>query len=184
MPVALVTAAATMYAANQQRKGAESGARAQTDASNAAIAEARQNIAPYSEFGQQAMPLIQQLNNGDFSAFESSPDYKFALSKGLDSIDRRAAARGGLFGGGNTRDAMTFASGLASQNLNNYRNSLFNQVGIGQNAASSLTGAVTGQLNNIGNARQSAYQQRADTNSQLAGGLAGLINQQYQKRAY
>lgn len=179
MPAAIVMAASAAYAANQQRKAASKGAQAQTDASNAAIGEARQNLAPYSQFGQQAIPLLQQLNSGDYSAFENSPDYKYALSSGLNSIDHRAAARGGLFGGGNTRDAMTFASGLASQNLGAYRSSLFNQLGVGQSAANTMTGAVTGQLNNIGNARQSSYQQQGDTNAQLAGGIGGLFSRYY-----
>lgn len=184
MPAAIITGIATIYAANQQRKGASQGAQAQTDASNAAIGEARQNLSPYMDFGKSALPQLQQLNAGDYSGFLDSPDYKAALEMGQDQIDHGAAARGGLFGGGNTRDRIKFGSGLAAQYLDQYRRSLFNQAGMGQQSAAALTGMVTPQMNNIGNARQSAYQSRADTNSQLAGGLAGMINRQYQQRNY
>lgn len=181
MPAAIVTGAVGLYSAHQQRKGASQGAQAQTDASNAAIGEARQNLSPYMDFGKSALPQLQQLNAGDYSGFLDSPDYKAALEMGQDQIDHSAAARGGLFGGGHTRDTIKFGSGLAAQYLDQYRRSLFDQAGMGQDAANTLTGAVTGQLNNIGNARQSAYQSRADTNSQLAGGLAGMFNNQYQR---
>lgn len=182
MPAALVMAASAAYAANQQRKAASQGAKAQTDASNAAIGVAQDNLAPYMDFGKSALPALQQLNSGDYSGFLKSPDYLAALNLGQDQIDRGAAARGGLFGGGHTRDSISFGSGLASQYLNQYRNSLFNQAGMGQQAAGTLTGAVTGQLNNIGNARQSSYQQQADANSQFAGGLGGLAARYYNQK--
>jgi hypothetical protein len=172
-------AASAAYAANRQRKAASKGAQAQEDASNAAIGEARQNLGPYSEFGQQAIPQLQQLNSGDYSGFLSSPDYLAARDMGQSQLDHSAAARGGLFGGGNTRDTIKFGENLATQYLGNYRNSLFNQLGVGQNAANTMTGAVTGQMNNIGNARQSSYQQQGDTNVQLAGGIGGLFSRYY-----
>jgi hypothetical protein len=181
MPAAIVTGAVGLYSAHQQRKGAKEGAQAQTDASNAAIGEARQNLSPYMDFGQSAIPLLQQLNQGDYSGFLNSPDYLAARDLGQGQIDHSAAARGGLFGGGHTRDTMKFGSQLGAQYLGQYRNSLLNQLGGGQNAASTLTNAVTGQMNNIGDARQSAYQSQADTNTQLAGGLAGMFNNQYQR---
>jgi hypothetical protein len=172
-------AASAAYAANRQRKAASKGAQAQEDASNAAIGEARQNLGPYSEFGQQAIPQLQQLNSGDYSGFLSSPDYLAARDMGQSQLDHSAAARGGLFGGGNTRDTIKFGENLATQYLGNYRNSLFNQLGVGQSAANTMTGAVTGQMNNIGNARQSSYQQQADASSQLAGGIGGMFNNWY-----
>lgn len=195
MPAAIVTAAVGLYSAHQQRKGAKEGAKAQAAASNAAIGEqqrqydqTRNDLSPFMQFGQQAIPLLSQLSGGDYSGFLNSPDYLAARDLGQSQIDHGAAARGGLFGGGNTRDTMKFGSQLGAQYLNQYRDSLFQQAGMGQNAAAGLgglganmAGQIGAQYKNIGNARQSAYQQGADTNSQLAGGLAGMFNGMYQQ---
>lgn len=198
MPTALVMGAATLYSAHQQKKGAERGAQAQTDASNAAIEEQRRqydqtrsDLSPYMQFGQSAIPGLTALNSGDYSGFLNSPDYLAARDLGQSQLDHSAAARGGLFGGGNTRDTMKFGSQLASQYLGNYRNSLFQQAGMGQNAAAGLgsfganmANQVGSQYNNIGNARQSSYQSQADTNSQMAGALGGMFNNWYEQNKF
>jgi hypothetical protein len=103
------------------------------------------------QWGGQAIPLLSQLNAGDYSGFLNSPDYKAALQQGQAAIDSDAAAKGGLFGGGHTKDAIAFGSGLASQYLGNYRNSLFNQASAGQNAAAGLGGIGAQSANAIGN---------------------------------
>lgn len=184
---AAVTVVGGAIAKNQANKGAKAQANAAQSAADAQAAardQARQDLMPYSQFGQQAIPLLDKLSNGDYSAFENSPDYQYALSHGLDAIDHRAAARGGLFGGGNTRDAMTFSSGLASQNLGNYRNSLFQQLGGGQSAAAGQGGFSMNAANNIGgyltdqgNARASAYNNNAQFAAGAAGALGGMFNQ-------
>lgn len=198
MPAAIVMGAATLYAASQQKKAASQGAQAQTNASNAAIDEqrrqydlTRQDQAPWLQAGQQALGQQQAFLSGDWSGFQNSPDYKYALDQGLNAIEHRAAARGGLFGGGNTRDAMTFGSGLATQNANSYWNKIAGMSGTGQQTASNLGqfGAnmatnIGNQYNNIGNARQSSYQAQGDTNSQMAGALGGLFNNWYQKNQW
>ena len=188
MPAAIVMGVATLYAANQQKKGAQQGAQAQTDASNAAIAEqqrqfdlTRSDQAPWMQAGQDALGKQAAFLNGDWSGFENSPDYKYALQQGMGSLDHSAAARGGLFGGGADRDRMQFVTGLATQNANGYWNKLAGMSNTGQQTASGLgnlgmnmANQIGAQYNNIGNARQSSYQQRADANSQMIGGLAGL----------
>lgn len=162
-------------AKNQANKAAKGASNAITQAQQQQYEQTREDLAPYRDFGAGAIPLLQQLAGGDYSAFENSPDYKYALSSGLDSIDHRAAARGGLFGGGNTRDAMTFASGLASQNLNNYRGSLFNQAQMGQGAAAQTGQFGANAANNIGNAKAGYYQQVGQNNADFATGTAGAL---------
>lgn len=172
---AAVSVVGGAIAKNQANKAAKGASNAVTQAQQQQFEQTRQDLSPYRDFGAGAIPLLQQLAGGDYSAFENSPDYKYALSSGLDSIDHRAAARGGLFGGGNTRDAMTFASGLASQNLNNYRGSLFNQAQVGQNAATQTGQFGANAANNIGNAQAGYYQQVGDNNSQFTAGTAGAL---------
>src|SRR5690606_40585715 len=41
--------------------------------------------------------------------FQTGPGYEFAMSQGLDALERRAAARGQLNSGGTSLDTLTFA---------------------------------------------------------------------------
>lgn len=168
------------YASNQANKGAKGAANAVTDAQRQQYEQTRQDLMPFMEFGQGAIPQLQQLAAGDYSGFTSSPDYLAALEMGQNQLDHSAAARGGLFGGGNTRDTIKFGSGLAAQYLNQYRNSLFDQAGMGQNAAAQAGQFGANAANQIGNAQAGYYQQRGNNNAQLGGIFAGGLNNMLQ----
>lgn len=186
-----------LYSANQQKKSAQGAANAQQAAADAATAEQRRQFdltrgdqAPWLQAGQGALAQMQALNSGDFGSFTQSPDYQFAFDQGLQGLDRSASARGGMFSGGADADRMKFASGLASQNYNQFYNRLQSMAGQGQTTASGLGSLGMGMANNIGNiginmgdARASSYGQRADTNSQLAGLLGGAFNNYMQGRS-
>jgi len=196
--VAVGAAAVTVvggYMSNKSANGAaKDAANAQGQMSQAAIDEQRRQFdlsradqAPWLAAGTDALGKQGAFLNGDWSGFMNSPDYKYALSQGLDTIDHRAAANGGLFGGGNTRDAMRFGSGLATQNADNYWSKLSGLSGTGQNSAQNLgaLGAnmatnIGNQYNNAGNARASAYQQIGQNNADFWGGTAGVINNGFQ----
>lgn len=177
---AVGSAAATVVggaiAKNQANKAAKGAANAITDAQQQQYDQTRQDLAPYRDLGSNAIPLLQKLYGGDYSGFMDSPDYQAAYTQGLDAIDHRAAARGGLFGGGNTRDAMQYGSGLASQYLGNYRGSLMNMIGVGQNAAGQTGQFGQNAANAIGNANAGYYQQVGQNNSDFAAGTAGALN--------
>lgn len=187
---AVVAAGAAAYSANQQKKAAQGAANAQTQASNAAIGEQRaareqmrNDLSPYMQAGGGALAQLQALNSGDMSSFKSSPDYQFALEQGIQGLDRSAAARGSLFSGGQQADLMRFGQGLATQNYNNYYSRLADLARMGQNSAAGVGSAGMGAASNIGNfmtgagqAQANAFQQRADANSGLVTGLAGLAN--------
>lgn len=198
MPWGAVAAAVVgAYSASQSNKAAKDGANAQAGASQRSIDEqrrefdlARSDQAPWLAAGTDALGRQTSFLNGDWSGFMNSPDYKYALSQGLDTIDHRAAANGGLFGGGNTRDAIRFGSGLATQNADNYWSKLAGMSGTGQNTAQNLGAMGMNMATNIGNqytnaanARASAYGQVANNNSQLAAGLGGAFNNWYQQNS-
>jgi hypothetical protein len=176
-------------AKNQANKGTQ----AQVDAQQQAIDEQRRqydltrsDLNPYMQFGGQAIPGLTALNNGDYSGFLNSPDYLAALNQGQGQIDHSAAARGGLFGGGHTKDTVQFGSDLASQYLGNYRNSLFQQAGMGQNAAAGLGGLGANMATNIGNAYGNMGDARAsgyNNNAEFAAGAAGSLNGLFQNYA-
>lgn len=188
MPAAAIGVVATAYAANQQKKAAQGAANAQGRAYDAATAEnarqydqSRQDNMPWLQAGQNALAQMQALNSGDFSSFNQSPDYQFAYDQGLKSLDRSAAARGGMYSGGADADRMQFASGLASQNYNNYYNRLAGLSGTGQNTATNLGSLGQNYANTNANlltgaadARASAYGQKAYANNMLAGSIANF----------
>lgn len=115
-----------------------------------ALANANTQMQPYSAAGIAGLEGLNRLNSGDYSSFENSPDYKYALREGLAGVEGSAAARGGLYSGNAMRALQATGSGLASQNLGNYRNALMGQIGIGQNAAGTLTNAGFNAAQGIG----------------------------------
>jgi hypothetical protein len=195
---AVIGAVVSIYGASQQNKAANKGANAQERASQAAIDEQRREYdqtrtdqMPWLTAGTGALGQMGALNSGDFSSFHASPDYKFALQQGMDTLDHSAAARGGLFGGGHTRDLVKYGQGMAEQNYNNFYNRLQSMAGQGQTTASGLgtLGAnmaqqIGAQYNNIGNARQSAYNQIGQNNAQAGAAVGGAINQYGQYKGW
>jgi hypothetical protein len=185
--IAVGTAA---YSANQQKKAASQGAAAMQKATDQSVAEQqrqydqnRQDQMPWMQAGQNALGQMQALNSGDFSSFKQSPDYQFAFDQGLQAINRSAAARGGLRSGGTDVDLTRFGQGLATQNYSNYYNRLAGLAGQGQGTAQNLGAAGQATANNLSNlwtgnanTRMSAYQQRADANSQMASAIGGVLN--------
>lgn len=181
MPVTAISTAVGLYGAHQQNKAAKDARNAQNQGlqqGQAAFEQARQDLMPFANFGREAIPLLQQLNAGDFSGFENAPDYQFALQQMTQGLDRSAAARGSLFSGGHEVDLAERLGGLASQNLGAYRGSLLQQLGLGQSAAAGqagMAGQVAGLYGQQG-ANNAAYAlQRGDNNAQLGAGLGGLF---------
>jgi hypothetical protein len=191
--VAVAATAVTAYGSYQQKKSAEKGTQAGIDGQLAGIDEqrrqfdlTRQDMAPWMQQGQWALGQRRAAMEGDWSGFMNSPDYKYALQEGLGAIDSRAAARGGLFGGGNTRDAIKFGQGMALQNYNNYDNRLAGISNTGQNTAGTLGQFGSQMANNVSNAygnmgqiRQSGYNNTANMWGNLAQQGVGMLGQYY-----
>jgi len=101
---------------------------------------------------------------GDFSMqnFQADPGYAFRMSEGLKSLDRQAAARGGLISGGALKAAQRYGQDLGSQEYQNafdrYQINRANQLqplqslmGAGQTATNQLAGAAGNYGTNAGN---------------------------------
>lgn len=197
MPWGVAVAAIGAYGASQQAGAAKDGARAQRDAADAATAEqrrqydqTREDQAPWLQAGQGALGQLQALNGGDFSSFKESPDYQFRFNEGMRGLDRSAAAKGGLYGGGHSADLLKYGAGMASQGYGDYYNRLASIAGVGQTTASGLGSLGMGMANQIGNnyqaaGRASAYgsQGQADAWSGFAAGLGGQVNNWYQNNS-
>jgi len=131
---------------------------------------------PYYDAGTNALSQLDAVNSGDYSGFNSSPDYLFAQQQGLQGLDRSAAARGSLFSGGADADRMTFASGLASQNLNSYRGNLMQLANMGQNQSQYMGQLGQNYGNQFANAMGIKGQADAQRASATAGAQAGYGN--------
>lgn len=199
MPVAgaLIGAAGTAYAANQQRDAARDAARAGQDAANAGRADIEQaygrydaNAQPYMQAGGQGLTALQQLLSGDYRAAMASPFVQAQMDMGLQAYDRSAAARGGLRSGGHSADLLRLGSQIASSGINDYRNTASGLAQLGAGMTSSLgssgLSAASGmahQGNMAGAARASGYMGQADAMNQGIAGLGGIFNNWYQRNS-
>lgn len=188
-------AAAAVVGAVASDRASDKAADASQSATNSSIGEqraARQeyqaNIAPYTQAGTGSLATLQALNRGDFSSFEQSPDYAFTRDQGLAGLDRSLAARGGLNSGGADADRIRFASGLASQQYDNFYNRQYNLAAMGQNAIAGQGSMAQSTANNIGNlltanatAQGNAAIQQGNNYANTANQLGGAY-QQYQGR--
>lgn len=172
MSWALVAGAAiTVVGGAISSRNANKGVDAQTNASLAATEEQRRqydqtrtDMMPWLDAGTGALTQQQAFLDGDWSGFQNSPDYKWAVDQGFKGLDRGAAAGGNLWGGGADADRIGLGQGLATQYANNYYQKLAGLSGTGQSTAGQLgqfganTANQIGQnYNNAGQARASGY---------------------------
>lgn len=190
---ALIVAGGTYLAGQQQAGAAEDAAGLGYDAAMAGVKEQeaarqqfQQNIAPYLTVGTGALGTLQALQAGDFGSFVEDPGRQFMLQQGLQGLDRTAAARGSLSGGGADADRIALASGLADQSYSDYYNRLYNLATMGQNAAVGAGSMGMQSASNIGNLLgQGAAAQgagaigSANAWSNAIGGLSGLAGQYF-----
>lgn len=147
-------------------------------------------------FDQDGNPVSgPKINNGsqpgtpNYGSFFSSPDYQFALDQGRQTVERSAAARGGLNSGNTLRALTDYGQGMASQQYGNYFNRLAGLAGIGQTATNStanLGANMAGNVGNLmvgqGNARASGIATQANVWGNTLGSLGGLAYDRFNNR--
>lgn len=188
---AVIGAGAALVGAAGQSRAGQRGADAQERASQAATEEqrrqydqTRQDLMPWMNTGGWALGQQQNFLQGDWSGFENSPDYKFAVDQGFAGLDRGAASQGNLWGGGTDADRMRLGQGLATQYAGNYYNRLAGLSNTGQATAGQIGqfGQQYGQqygnnAMNAAGARASSYANTANAWSNAAGQGAWLFGQ-------
>ncbi len=190
---AVIGAAAGLVGNYMSNKGNERGADAATGAQYAAIDEqrrqydqTREDMAPWLTAGRGALGRLEGLLTNP-NSIQDSTAYQWRLGQGMQGLDRSAASRGNLFSGGHNADVQSFGQGMASQEYGDQWNRLAGLAGVGQTTANSLgslganmAGNIGNALGNIGQARQSMYQQQGQNNANLAYGIGGAFNNWYQ----
>lgn len=143
-----LSAVTGLLGASKASKSAKKAAQLQAQSAKDAMNQnqryydtARTDLAPYRQFGTEALTRLSDLNNTPFQ-FEQEPGYQYRLNEGEKGISRMTAA-GSLPSGGATLKALNrFNQDYASNEYGNAynrwadnRNNLINQVGIGYGAA-------------------------------------------------
>lgn len=97
----------------------------------------------------------------------TDPSYAFNLSQGEQALDRRAAASGQFQSGGALKDAMTYASGLASNEFSNQFARLGTISGEGASVTTTTNNTNTASETALNNSytQQGTAQQNADLNN-------------------
>ena len=180
------------------KEGAEEQAGATDRASalsNAQYYQTREDQMPFLEAGKGALnkliPLASNYKPFDYNAMTADPGYGFRLSEGQKSLDRAAAARGGLISGSALKAATRYGQDMGSQEYTNAfnryqteRNAQLNPLqslaGVGQTTATNLGTMGAQNAANVGNlmtggAAASAAGRVGQTNA-ITGGLGTYLN--------
>lgn len=171
--IALVGLGTAAYQANEAGEAADQVA----GGARQGLAEYQQYNAPFYNAGTSALSRLERLNSGDFSAFEESPDYRFAFDQGNEAILRGAASRGSLNSGGTDADLARFGQGLASQNYDRYYSRLAGLANLGANTAQGLGGQAVNAANTAAGAQAEGTINQANAYGNFASGLSGLYGQ-------
>ncbi len=165
-------------AANAQQQGAQAG----LDFTKQVYGDAQGNLNPFISGGQGALSSLANAQAGDYSGFNSSPDYLWALQQGLSNMDNGAAAQLRLNSGGLANDRAKYAEGLATQNLNNWANRNLSIAQLGAQSAGQLgslgtqnAGLQSQLYGNKADAQAAGYYNTAGT----LGNLANLFGSSY-----
>jgi len=144
--------------------------------------EARADLAPYRQSGEQALNALAALYglNGqlpDYGMLTDNPAYKFRLAEGFKALENSAAARGRLLSGAQAKASQRYGQDLASTEYDRLATRLTNLAGFGQDAASDtarLSAGLAGQagatIGGVGDARASSYLGTADALRQAISG--------------
>jgi hypothetical protein len=102
----------------------------------------------------------------DFHNSQQYGNFGFALTNGLQALDRTHAAAGNLSSGNADTDTLNYATGLANKTYDSYTAGLQPYLGANSNAVAGAANAATGQ----GNALNQSYQgQGAAANANYTG---------------
>jgi hypothetical protein len=194
------------YSANKAAKTQARAAGESTAAQERMFAKQVELQEPFRKVGVNALPELVAASKYEpftMAKFQADPGYAFRLKEGLKTLERSAAARGGLLSGAQMRGITEYGQELGSQEFTNafnrYQaerqarlNPLQSLAGMAQTSANTLTGAAGTLGSNIGaniigagNARASGYMGGANALSNALGqGLNYYQNQQLMARMF
>lgn len=130
-------------------------------------ADAEQIRADAEPFRLAGLSALERLLGENIGPLEETPDFRFIRDQGQQAINRSLAARGKRLSGQGVKEGIEFATGLASQQAGNRRQTLASIAGFGPGAigttgttanAGLVTGGRLAQLAlGAGDARASSF---------------------------
>jgi hypothetical protein len=166
-------AALGAYSANEAADAQLQSAREARDLQYKMFQEQNQLQEPWRQAGVNALGRMQ---SGDVMS-TMDPSYQFRLSEGLKSLDRTAAARGGLVSGNALKAAQRYGQDLASTEYGNAWNRQAGLAGVGQTATNQMADAASRYGTNAGNIGMMAGNARASGYMGAANALSGAVGQ-------
>ena len=195
--VGTAVVASTAYGAYASNKAAGKQADAMDRASELQYRQYQEDVArqkPFYDVGVNALPeLVEASRYQPFTMdkFQADPGYAFRLKEGQKTLERSAAARGGLLSGGTGKALQRFGQEMGSQEYTNAFNRyqaeraarlqpLQSLTGMGQTTAQQIGQQGQQMATNIGSNMGSAAAARASgyvgTANALTGGLGTYLN--------
>ena len=175
--------ASTIISGSKAAKAEEKAAKRSLDLSRSIFDQTRADVLPQIELGQQAANRLSDLFITGAQPLQSSPESQFLLDRGVEALDRSAAARGRLFSGAQGEALTRFGQQNATLDINNQFNRLAALAGIGQagTSTSAAQGAnlasLGGQaLTNAGAARASGFANTGSAVNQALNNLVTILN--------
>lgn len=197
---AVLGAGASIIGGSKAASAQKSSAQAAINEQNAEYQQTRADYAPWRAAGQTALGSLMSAyglggssgaggasgaaggssGTPSYGGFQQSPGYQWELDQGEQAVNRNAAARGNFASGGTIKAEQRYATGLASQDFNNYTGGLAQIAGLGQAGTNATTAAGTNAATNVsneliasGNAQASSY---ANTASSINSGLNNAMS--------
>lgn len=141
--------------------------------------QTRQDLMPWMDAGGWALGQQKNFLTGDWSGFENSPDYAFAVDQGFKGLNRGAAAQGNFGSGGADADRIALGQGLATQYAGNYWNRLSGLSGTGQQTANQLGQYGANYANQAGQNAMNGANARASSYANTANAWGNALNGAY-----
>ena len=158
----IIPAAVGLFAANKQAGAAKDAAAAANEQQDKALAlqtrmyeEGIARQQPYSNIGLEFTNRLADMQRNGAGAganmLNADPGYNFRLSEGLKSLDRTAAARGGMLSGGALKAAQRYGQDYASNEFGNAYNRMAGLASLGPSSAGVMNNLGSNYSTNAGN---------------------------------
>ena len=179
---------------NAASDAASTQARAAREASGVQLQIHNQNRADQEPWRNAGVKALGEMQNPDFMKdfssqdFKTDPGYQFRMAEGQKALERSAAARGGLMGGGTLKAISRYGQDVASQEYQNVYNRFnadgdrrFNRLsalaGTGQTATAQMAHSGTNYANQTGQNMMGAANAQAAGTMGAANATSGAIGQ-------
>jgi hypothetical protein len=158
----IIPAAVGLFAANKQAGAAKDAAAAANEQQDKALGlqtrmyeEGIARQQPYSNIGLEFTNRLADMQRGGPGAgmnmLNMDPGYNFRLGEGMKTLERNAAARGGLISGGALKAATRYGQDYASNEFGNAYNRVAGLASLGPSSAGVMNNLGTTYSTNAGN---------------------------------